>query len=339
MLRICTSIILFLVFSFSVDAQNNKPEDIIILYYNLDNLFDTSDDPGTADDEYLPGGIKAWDKDRYEKKIKGIAENISEASGGGQADIIGFAGLENKKVIDDIISERRLRRTDYSVIMPESEGAGTAFLVKKELMRIDETELLEIDSTFLTRDKGTAYEILYIKGELNGPGNCHFFVNRWPGLTGGGRSAEDARTGSAIAVRKKVDEILNFERDAKIIIMGTFYDEPTSRNILSVLNATNKRKNLHYRDLYNLFYDDHNINNRGTTMVNNMWQMWDQVIVSAALLNDRHDYYADFGSGMIYTADEKGDKISKPEGTYHDDKYIGGISSHLPVYCIIKKRE
>jgi len=339
MLRRCNFIILFLVFSFSLDAQNNKPEDIIILYYNLDKLFDTIDDPGAADDDYLPGSIKTWDTDRYEKKVKGIAEHISDASGRGQADIIGFTGLENRKVIDDIISERRLRRVDYSVIMPEREGTGAAFLVKKELMRIDETELLEIDSTFLKRDKGAVYEILYIKGELKGPGNCHFLVNQWPGLNEGSRDAENARTGSAIAVRKKVDEILNFEKDAKIIIMGTFYDEPTSRNLLSVLNATNKRKNLHYRDLYNLFYDDHNINNRGTIMVNNMWQMWDQVIVSAAMVNDRHDYYTDFGSGMIYTADEKGDKGSEPAGTYHDDKYIGGISSHLPVYCIIKKRE
>jgi endonuclease/exonuclease/phosphatase family metal-dependent hydrolase len=57
------------------------------------------------------------------------------------------------------------------------------------------------------------------------------------------RESEMRRITAAATLRKDIDNILNYENDARIIIMGDFNDEPTNRSLMQVLNATNKRKN------------------------------------------------------------------------------------------------
>ncbi len=333
------SLTLLLIFPPVSYAQKDIPEEFILVYYNTDSFFDITDDPGQADDDYLPDGIKAWDSNRYKTKLKAMTENIALAGDAGQPDIIGLSGIENEKVINDIISGRRLRRADYKVYITNSEGMNTAFLVKEELMDVDKTETITIDSTFLGKGEAFDYNILYINGDVRGLGRCHFFISDWPGMQNNSRAPENLRMGAAIALRKKTDEIFNFERDARIIIMGTFYDEPTNRSLLSVLNASNKRKNFDYRDLYNLFYDRHNIESEGTVLINSTWQMWDQIIVSPSLLGDSRDYHTDFDSGGIYMTDEVSADKSILRSTYRGDEYTGSVSAHLPVFFKIKKRE
>jgi len=40
-----------------------------IAFYNLENLFDSVDDPDTFDDDFTATGIKKWWKKRYKKKL------------------------------------------------------------------------------------------------------------------------------------------------------------------------------------------------------------------------------------------------------------------------------
>ncbi|MGS0525650.1 endonuclease/exonuclease/phosphatase family protein [Zobellia nedashkovskayae] len=40
-----------------------------ISFYNLENLFDTIDDPNTLDDDFTPKGRKKWSLRRYKKKV------------------------------------------------------------------------------------------------------------------------------------------------------------------------------------------------------------------------------------------------------------------------------
>ncbi len=339
MLRIFTILIIFFIFNLLGYTQTDIPEQVTLLYYNTDHFFDIADDPGSADDEYLPASSRAWDQNRYKEKVSGIAGYIASAGGFKQPDIIGLCGVENKKVINDIINERRLRRADYSVYITDTEGNNAALVVKKDLMTLSDMRMINIDSTFLGMNNEYDYIIFYVKGNIRGLGTCHFFINDWPGFQNSIRVPENIRMGAAIALRKNIDEILNFERNAKIIIMGTFYDEPTNKSLMTVLNATNKRKNFDHRDLYNLFYDNHNINNQGTFILNDTWLMWDQIIVSSTMVSNRNDYNIDPGSGMVFMPEDVKEGNDKLVSTYRGDEYIGGISSHLPVYCIIRKSE
>lgn len=49
-----------------------------VAFYNMENLFDTEDDPSNkGDNDYLPTGPYAWTQVQYEKKLDNLARVIS----------------------------------------------------------------------------------------------------------------------------------------------------------------------------------------------------------------------------------------------------------------------
>ena len=48
-----------------------------VMSYNVENFFDTEDDPEHDDDSFLPTGAHRWTRARYQEKIQHIAEVIS----------------------------------------------------------------------------------------------------------------------------------------------------------------------------------------------------------------------------------------------------------------------
>jgi len=126
--------------------------------------------------------------------------------------------------------------------------------------------------------------------------------------------------------------------------MGDFNDEPTNKSVMQILNATNKRKNVNYRDLYNLMFDMHNTGNEGSITYKDSWQMFDQIIVTPELLNKGTGYYLSYSDGKVYKGTEvlftnPQTKLTGPNRTYDINSYPGGVSDHLPVYIILKKDE
>ncbi len=67
--------------------------------------------------------------------------------------------------------------------------------------------------------------------------------------------------------------------------------------------------------------------------------MWDQIIISSSLLNEHTEYFIDPESAKVYLPKKISEDKIEPLSTYRGDEYTGGISSHLPVYCIISKSE
>lgn len=39
------------------------------MFYNTENFYDTSDDPGVMDSEFTPGGRLRWDEKRFNDKV------------------------------------------------------------------------------------------------------------------------------------------------------------------------------------------------------------------------------------------------------------------------------
>ena len=58
-------------------AQTKKIK-CAIGFYNLENLFDTKNDPATLDDDFTPGGFKEWNSYKFDKKVKKLAKVISK---------------------------------------------------------------------------------------------------------------------------------------------------------------------------------------------------------------------------------------------------------------------
>lgn len=50
-----------------------------VAFYNLENLFDTINQEGVTDEEFIPAGKKKWTSDRYLEKLDNMARVIDHA--------------------------------------------------------------------------------------------------------------------------------------------------------------------------------------------------------------------------------------------------------------------
>ncbi len=330
---------IFILVAFGVQAKD--PPRLTVMFYNTENLFDTVDDPATDDDAFTPAGKKEWTQERYTKKLEDLAKVITGVLPKGSPDLIGLSEVENRKVLEDLIHTGKLKKVDYGIIheeSPDRRGIDVALLYNPGRFRYLSHRRLPIR---FPRDTTKVRDILYVKGRADGE-MLHIFVNHWKSRSGGLRATEQKRIFSAVVLRRAVDSILNFEPQAKIIILGDFNDEPTNMSIMQILMAADKRKNIGRRDLYNLMYDMHNLHDTGTYSYKSSWLMLDQIILSYPLLQDKNGWHTGYNGGhifseewMLYDNPKAGRPV--PNRTYGGPSYFGGISDHLPVYCSLEK--
>jgi predicted extracellular nuclease len=338
-------LILFVFISLYLNSQDlpSARNSFTAVFYNVENLFDIFNDPKINDEEFLPESPKQWNEEKYQKKITDLAKVLSSINDKELPSLIGLAEIENKKVLEDLISSPKLRKGKYGIIHYDSKderGIDVAFLYDKDEIEILESKAIPVVFGFDIQD--VTRDILYVKCKVKDDNVFYIFINHWPSRSPSEQESEIKRVTASIALRKEVDKILNFENDARILIMGDFNDEPTNKSLVQILNALNKRKNKTYRDLYNLMYDKHNTGNEGSITYKDSWQMFDQIIVSQGVLKKGTGYYLTYGDGMVYKGGDV--LVTNPQTkavsinrTYGGNTYLGGVSDHLPVYVILKK--
>ena len=337
-----TLLSIFILTFLMLSGQKKKPV-FTIAFYNVENLFDLEDHPETQDGEFTPSSEKAWDMEKYQKKLDDLSAVIQAIDKDDLPEIIGLGEVENEKVLDDLIQTRILKKGEYGIVhyeSPDLRGIDCAFLYRMQDFRVISSRAIPVtfpfDSTETTRD------ILYVEGATGENERLHFFVNHWSSRWGGEKESEPKRIYCAVALRKEVDAILNKEPEAKIIIMGDLNDEPTNRSVFEVLLANNKRKNAGERELFNLMYDLHNIDGEGSYNYRGKWNMLDHIIVSRSVISSPGGLHCDFESGrilkedfMLYLNEENQQYI--PNRTYGGPEYYGGISDHFPVYVNLSR--
>lgn len=342
------SIYLLLTFIFPVTLfpqQETSPakNSRTVVFYNVENLFDTLNDTTTNDEEFLPGSPKQWDIKKYQQKIADLASVLSSVNVRDLPVLIGLAEIENNMVLQDLAASQKLRKAAYGIVHFESRderGIDVALLYNPEEIELIDSKPVPV--SFGKDIQDATRDILYARCRIKGDKIIHVFVNHWPSRSPNQEESEVKRIMAAITLRKEIDNIFNSDNDASIIIMGDFNDEPTNRSILQILNATNKLKNQNYRDLFNLMYDAHNVRGEGSITYKDNWQMFDQIIVSQAMLKRGSGYYSLPGDGKVFKNEQviikdQATGSSVINRTYAGDKYTGGVSDHLPVYAILRK--
>ena len=79
-------------------ASAPAPRPCKIAFYNVENLFDTTDDPATRDDAFTPRGRRRWSEERCAAKCARIARVLADLSarGGGEAAVVGLAEVKEQ---------------------------------------------------------------------------------------------------------------------------------------------------------------------------------------------------------------------------------------------------
>lgn len=312
-------------------SRTTGPEKTIeVVFYNVENLFDTVDDTTTFDNEFLPDSANNWTVERYNKKLVDLAKVLSAISTDGLPEVIGVCEVENRQVVEDLFGTDSLVKGRFKVIHEESadaRGIDVALAYNSELL--SELHHEKIRYSFSFEPETTTRDILYAK-LLSCGDTLHFFVNHWPSRRGGQEASEPKRLKAATVLRTKIDSILLRDQNAKIIAMGDFNDYPNSKSMTEVMNCepgANQR-------LTNLTYNFHE-NGLGTYNYKGEWGMLDQFIVSDGLLYSAKGCAASDSSATVFKEDwmlyfpETGEP--SPSKTYGGPNYFGGYSDHLPI--------
>jgi len=327
-------------------ADNNnfkikERETFRIMFYNVENLFDTINDPATNDEEFLPEGNYHWNSYRYYDKQQKLSKVIIALGEWQLPDMIGLAEIENTLVLNDLINLTPIKSGNYAIIHKESpdlRGIDVALLYRKKSFKPIYYEFLQIKNPeepgFKTR------EILYTNGIVK-KDTLHIFVNHWPSRRGGALESEGNRILTAKVLKNKIDSIFNINSNAYIVIVGDFNDEPDNESITNILGAKGDTlaENL---QLFNLSYR-FKYSGTGSYKYNQEWNIIDQIIVSKAFLKENSSLYMYFNSAQIFRQEwmmEDDSKYpgKKPFRTFSGPRYLGGYSDHLPVYTDIRFR-
>jgi endonuclease/exonuclease/phosphatase family metal-dependent hydrolase len=311
-----------------------------VVFYNVENLFDTINHPEKRDDDFTPKGRYKYSSERYQKKLEKLSKVLATIDSTKLPSVIGLCEVENRLVLEDLIKQKALLKGNYGIAhteSPDKRGIDCAFLYNKNDFQYISHNVISIqfpwEPNYKTRD------ILHVTGKMEKE-ELHFFINHWPSRRGGQEKSEKNRVFVAEQLKKAVDKIQSEDENAKIIIMGDFNDEPNNKAVIETLEAGNNKNLKNPSDLYNLMYDL-DLAGKGTYNYRGNWNMLDNLIVSNSLLKDTKGLHTSFDAGKIYQAEwicyknRKG--IFVPSRTYGGPNYYGGFSDHFPVYFQLKK--
>lgn len=319
-------------------GQNKK--NAVVGFYNLENLFDTENDPTKNDEQFLPEGDYQWTPERYQKKLENMSSVIcliGKEYGGFV--VLGVSEVENKRVLDDLVATDNLKPLNLGVChhdSPDRRGVDVAFLYSKDRFQIIGTNYFPVkteDPNFITRDH------FLMTGIVDGTDTVHFIVMHWPSKLGGEKRSMPKRAAAAQTARHIADSILATNINANIIFMGDFNDNPTAKSLKEYLKPKNKVKEVEKGDLFNPMWKMFQ-EGIGTYAYRDTWDVIDQIVISSNLVNPVSNTYK-FVSAKVFRKNfmlgQTGSYIGYPFRTYAAGSYQGGYSDHFPVYIILEK--
>lgn len=317
--------------------KSKKDEIFTIAFYNVENLFDTKDNPKTADDAYTSDGKRRWTYKRYKEKIKKLTSVISQLGKEKSKRppvLVGLVEVENSQVVQDLTQHKNLKKHHYGYVhydSPDERGIDVALLYSKEKFELISSKT---HSLFLKDKEGNpdyTRDILHVSGKLKGE-MIHVLVNHWSSRRDGEEETRPKRIKAAKLNRTIIEEIKAKNTNAKIIIMGDFNDDPISESVKEHLV-----KDDFYNPMESLF-----AKGQGTLTFNGQWNLFDQIIFSKNFFQKEKEQL-NFKHAEVFNKDwlkvYKGKLKGSPFRTYIGPWYKGGFSDHFPVYAYLKKKK
>ncbi|MAD97734.1 MAG: endonuclease [Flavobacteriaceae bacterium] len=317
-----------------------------IAFYNLENLFDTIDDPSTYD-ETSPIMESIQNRSLlYRKKIENMAYVISQI-GSEKANtspaIIGVCEVENRSVLEDLVHSKQLKAKNYEIIhyeSPDKRGIDVALLYQTKYFKPIHHEVFNPNIYRENRRVYTRDQLLvsgYLDDEL-----VHIIVNHWPSRSGGEEKSRPLREKAAYQNKKIIQRIRMRDEKAKILIMGDFNDDPINSSLKAVLKTKGIKSKLKENDLYNPY---EKLFKKGLNTLGHRdhLNLFDMILVSTPLLSKRKKDYSSykfyqakiFNKHFLIT--RNGRFKGYPFRSFSNGVFTNGFSDHFPVYVYLIK--
>ncbi len=322
-----------------------KPHSFV--FYNVENFFDTINDPDINDEEFTPEGKNNWTGPKYYKKLANVEQVFFDIASVNKAfpAIIGVSEVEVRSVLEDIASTPKLAPASYRVVhydSPEKRGVDVAFFYRPDIFKLQgsfpERAIIPGRPDFRTRD------ILTMWGTIEDE-EFFFMVAHWSSRWGGKDQSEFLRVANATQMRQIADSVRNIRPNTKFVLMGDFNDDPTDKSVAECLGAKGNIKDLKEGDLYTP-YTAMLKAGFGTLAYGDMWNIFDNIVVSENLVNaekgklqlQKSIYNKKFYGNIFkpaYLIQQEGKFKGYPFRSFSGGSFIGGYSDHLPVFITI----
>ncbi len=320
----------------------SKGKKVSVAFYNQENLFDTIDGENN-DADFLPEGVKHWTKERYELKLKHMAEAISVLADGKAPDILGLCEVENRGVVEDLVAQEALKKYNYQVVhfeSPDKRGIDNALIYRPNKFAFTgaASHFVKLPEDYiLTRD------ILEVNGLLMGE-PVAILVGHWPSRSGGEKASMPRRLAAAKVMKQVTDNLMSQNKGQKVILMGDFNDDPNSPSLTEGLKSVNREADVKDGDLFNTTAKLYN-KGYGTLAYRDTWNLFDNIVITSNLLNaPQNEWHVlrDKRTGAFGRISQNPNLIQKtghykgyPFRTFSGDKFQNGYSDHFPVFIYL----
>lgn len=294
------------------------------MFYNVENLFYPEWDSINPDREFMPEGSKEWTFPKYYIRLQRLSKVILSLSDSNfQAPaIIGFAEIEEARVLDDLIHRTALTKIPYQYIhyeSPDRRGIDVALIYRKDVFRLIDSKTLRFywpeQPDYRSRD------MLYAQFEDSLNRSWHFVFCHWPSRYGGQQSSEPKR----MAAAKILSEFLNslkLDPEELLLIMGDFNDEAHNRSLQYLSRAK------YHPPLVNLMAGRKH--SKGSHRYKGEWAYLDQILIRPEMQN--WTIACEAFAAPFLLEDESSLPGKKPRRAFKGPFFGSGFSDHLPVY-------
>ena len=332
-------------------------DSLMIVSYNVENLFDTIHDERINDVEFTPEGAKHWTSHRYHRKLQHISQTISRVGGRIWPSLVTLVEVENAGVVEDLLHLYGLWGKGYRYVItnsPDPRGIDVAMLY-----RITDLELLnksEYAVDFTNAPYKKSRNVLECKFRLPNNDTLYAYGVHFPSRREGVGKSEPFRCDVACLIRDRINHLYaslssKSRLNTHFIVMGDFNEENHEKAIKEVLSALDvlPRDSVSYLNDYPRLYSlmsskiepwakrNHPL---GSYFFHHQWQQLDHFIIAHSLLspNSLTQYQTESAYNFMapfLVSEHSSLQDSFPFRTYGGNFYMGGYSDHFPIRMLL----
>lgn len=315
-------VMMFLLFAQTSSSYNTKADEerTLVLFWNLENFFDWKDSGNSdSDREFSSDGERRWTWKRFTTKSHAIAKTIFAVGEeyGKMPDVIGFAEVENRFVLNRLVYDTLLGKVGYKIVhfdSNDSRGIDTALLFNSKNLSLVNAEPESPEDS--SGRKMNTRDILTVILEDRKGRRTAYLVNHHPSKFGGEKASQPRREAVMRSMNLLCDSLYR-EAHIPVISMGDFNDTPDG--------SAFKIPEDYIRNCADSLYAA----GKGTIRYNGKWDLIDMFLTAGV----DHAEMEIYSPGFLLTED-RAHTGYKPWRTYSGPRYIGGISDHLPIVLL-----
>lgn len=322
-----------------------------ITWWNVENLFDVADSPQRPDylQSRLKSELKGWNEEVLDKKLNQLSSIIEKMNGSRGPDILGVCEVENKPVLDKLLTKLGSLNRNYKVAhhdASDNRGIDIAFIYDADLFIAEEQFFHVILKRSSTRD-------LFQVNMRTAKGREFILIgNHWPARSSGVYESEPYRIIAAETLSYWMQRIFEIRGNKiPVIVMGDFNDECFNRSMVDYALSTNSEVKVIYSNiprLYNLMWSTHYAE-MGSYYYNNFPLSIDEFLVSrGGLLKESKLRVGTFPDGEKVHIEMLPEMVSSgrypnpirfgrpsSKSSYHPET---GYSDHYPISMILNEK-